>query len=416
MGYGMLGFAQGLQSGMGLGMQLRQMQWKNEEKKKIEKKAEETKTALTDFFGSSFGQTMMTGGNLSDNDKTMFMTALQGATAEARGVMGSVYSAWQQGDRETYAREMDRLDIFLEFYGGNNKFDVSNMETAFEGLVSTFTSQDAINAATAGRNIIANRQQPMDTERLDIAVKGTGTGSPASLAETNKLLGTDYKAENVTEELSKIVYKAASTLNNAAALGKSSFTAVINQMKLDPQYKSVKLEEITFESWTAPAPTTQEPANIKDVSYSINQIKNAETPEEAQTLANAHIAKFGNLNALGIEGNSTDKYWGENQIYILQGIARDLDTLVNEKGFVRPEELTERNLFGVKQRKSNAEWFQVLAGEYEPLWEKLKALGVDMSGIPKIAKLKDIVKIKSLTIAGGTKKGDWRPGGWWINE
>ena len=94
MGYGILGFAQGLQSGMGMGMQLKNMQWQNEEKKKMEKAAEDTKTALSDFFGSSYGQTMMTGGNLSAQDKTMFMTALQGATAEARGIMGAVHQAW----------------------------------------------------------------------------------------------------------------------------------------------------------------------------------------------------------------------------------------------------------------------------------------------------------------------------------
>jgi len=416
MGYGMLGFSQGLQSGAGLGMQLRQMQWQNEEKKKIEKKAEETKTALSDFFGSSYGQTMMTGGNLSDNDKTMFMTALQGATAEARGVMGSVYSAWQQGDRETYTREMDRLNILLEFYGGNNKFDISNMEAAFEGLVGTFQTQDAINAATAGRNIIASRQQPMDTERLDIAVKGTGAGSPASLAETNKLLGTNYKPENLTPEQGTIVHNAAVILNNAAALGKSSFTSVLNQMQLDQKYKDagVILDGMTFEKWTAKT-TTQEPANIKDVAYSINQIKNADSPEEAQTFANAHIKEFGDLSDLGIEGSDVKKYWGENKRYILESMAQDLDTLTNEEGFIRPNEETTRNFFGAKQTMTNKEWIKAIASEYKPLWDELKALGVDLTGIFEID-LNNMKTISASWFNRSTGKGDIRPGSWWIRE
>ena len=419
MGYGIYGFSQGLQSGMGMGMQLRNMQWQNEERKKIELKAEETKTALTDFFGSSFGQTMMTGGNLSANDKTMFMTALQGATAEARGVMGSVYSAWQQGDRETYKREMDRLNILLEFYGGNNKFDIANMEQSFNNLEQTFTHEDAKNACIAGRNIMSSREKPMDTTRLDIAVKGTGTGSPASLAEVNQLLGTDYKVEDVSEEQGKIVHNAAVTLNNAAVLGKSSFTAVLNQMKLDAKYKEagIDLDSISYDTWTAPTPTgPADAADIRDVNFSIDKIKNAENPKEAQVFANAHIKEFGDLSALGIEGTSTDKYWGENQRFILSAIARDIGTLINEKGFVRPEELTKRNLLGAAQTMSNADWYKALYNDYMTLYEELKALGVDMTGFKKLHKLEDIGKIKGWAPKPGIKQGDWRTDGWWINE
>ena len=418
MGYGIQGFAQGLHSGMGLGMQLRNMQWQNEERKKIQQKAEDTKVALSDFFGSSYGQTMMTGGNLSANDKTMFMTALQGATAEARGVMGAIHQAWQQGDRDTYNREMDRLDIILEFYGGENRFDIANMEDAFTNLESSFTHPDAINACTAGRNIISSRQQPVDTSRLDIAVKGTGTGSPASITEVNKLLGTDYKVENVSEEQGQIVHKAAVTLNNAAALGKSSFTAVINQMKLDPKYEQagVKLEGLTFENWTTkPAPLKEAPG-VRDVAFTIDKIKNAETPQEAQTLANSIIADQGDLSSMGIEGTDVTKYWGENQTYILSGISRDLATLVNEKGFVNPDELTERNLFGVKQTMTNREWYRILRDDYMSLWDELKALGVDMSQFQKLHEVEGISKIKGYALKGGIKMGDWRPEGWWINE
>jgi len=408
MGYGMLGFSQGLQSGMGMGMQLRNMQWQNEERKKIKQKAEDTKTALTDFFGSNFGQTMMTGGNLSDNDKTLFMTALQGATAEARGVMGSVYSAWQQGDRETYAREMDRLNILLDFYGGDNKFDIENAEAAFNNLEATFTNQDAINAATAGRNLIASRQQPMDTERLGVAVTAFGQGSPAAAEEANKLLGSNWKAKDVTEEQGTIIHNAAVTLNNAASFGESSFTAVLNQMKLDDKYKqaNIDFEGITFKSWTALTPKTQDPADIKDVSYSIDKIKNADTPEEAQVLANAHI---------NIEGEDVGQYWGENKKYILQSMMKDLETLVNDAGFIRPEEVTTRNFFGSKQSMSNQEWFQAIASEYKPLWDELKELGVDLTGILQIRDLKDLAKIgHSLSLS--TKKGDIRPESMWITN
>ena len=418
MGYGIQGFAQGLQSGMGLGMQLRNMQWQNEERKKIEIKAEETKVALSDFFGSSYGQTMMTGGNLSANDRTMFMTALQGATAEARGVMGAVHQAWQQGDRETYNREMDRLNILLEFYGGNNKFDIANMEAAFTNLEGSFTHPDAVNACTAGRNIIASREQPMETERLDIAVKAFGPGSEAAAEEASKLLGKEYKPEDVSEEQGQIVHKAAVTLNNAAALGKSSFTAVINQMKLDPKYEQagVKLEGLTFENWTTePAPAPEAPG-VRDVAFTVDKIKNAETVEDAQVLANAIIADQGDLSSLGIKGKDVSKYWGENQTYMLSGISRDISTLVNEAGFVEPDELTERNLFGVKQTMTNKEWYKILHDDYMSLWDELKALGVDMSEFPKLQKVEDITKITSLTISRATKRGDWRPGGWWINE
>ena len=419
MGSGMLGFSQGLQSGMNMGMQFHNMRWQNEERKKMKLKEEETKTALSDFFGSTYGQTMMTGGNLSGNDKTMFMTALQGATAEARGVMGAVHQAWQQGDKETYNRELDKLNILLEFYGGNNRFDVENMEAAFNHLEQTFTHEDSRNAMIAGRNIIRGREQPKDVTGVNVAVSAFGQGSPAAITEANKLLGTDYKAEEVTPEMGKVIYKAATNLNNAAALGKSSFTAVLNQMKLDPQYKEagVDLGTISYDKWTAPEPPTpSKPADMKEVSDSILRIQNAETPKQAQTLANAYITEHGSLEDLGIEGEDIGPYWGENQKYILQGITRDLSTLVNEKGFVRPDEKTERNLFGVKQTMTNTEWYKVLFNDYMSLWDEMKALGVDMTNFPKMAKLSDIGKIEGYAIKGGIKKGDWRPDGWFVNE
>jgi hypothetical protein len=419
MGYGLLGFAQGLQSGMGMGMQFKNMQWQNEERKKIEQKKKDTQDALSNFFGSSYGQTMMTGGNLSPDDKTMFMTALQGATAEARGIMGSVHQAWQQGDKETYNREMDRLNILLEFYGSNNKFDTSNMEAAFNGLEQTFTHPDAINACTAGRNILASRHQPLDTQRLDIAVKGTGVGTEASLAETNALLGTDYKVEDTSEEAIKVIQNARITLDNAAMLGKSSFNTIVNNMKLEEKYKNVGIdfENISFEKWTAPtSPKPSKPSDLKEVSTSIQAIRDAGSPEDAQVLANAYITEHGSLQDLGIKGEDVGEYWGENQKWILENITKDLSTLVNEKGFVEPELMTERTLIGPKQTKKNSEWYKILFDEYMTLWEEMESLGVDMTNIPKMYKIEDIKKITALTWSRGTKQGDWRAEGWWKTD
>ena len=101
---------------------------------------------------------------------------------------------------------------------------------------------------------------------------------------------------------------------------------------------------------------------------------------------------------------------------MLSGISRDISTLVNEAGFVEPDKLTERKLFGAKQTMTNKEWYKILHDDYMSLWDELKALGVDMSEFPKLQKVEDITKITSLTVSGATKRGDWRPGGWWINE
>ena len=417
-GYGMLGFSQGLASGMGLGMQFKQMQWQNEERKKIEQKAKDTETALSNFFGSSYGQTIIAGGNLSANDKTMFLTALQGATAEAQSVMLSAHNAWKQGDKETYAREMDRLDIMLEFYS-NGKFDTSNAAAALDGLASTFTNEDAINAVTAGKNLLASRKNELDVTRANIAIGAFGQGSQAAADEANKLLGTDYKPEVEGAEIGKTLNKVNVALSNAAALGKSSFNTVRNALALDPQYKDlgIQFDKITFEQYTAKEPVVVPPANVAEVKSSLISIEDASNAKTARTFGAAYEREHGkgSLATLGIEGD-IGQYWASKQTYILDNISRDLETLVNVKGFVEPELQTERNLLGPRQTKTNAEWYQALYGEYMSLWEEMEATGMDMTGILKLAKIQDIKKITSKTLWGGTKQGDWRSGGWFINE
>ena len=417
-GYGMLGFSQGLASGMGLGMQFKNMKWQNDERKKLEQKAKDTEDALSNFFGSSHGQTMVAGGNLSKDDQTNFMTGLQGATAEARGIMLETKKAWKTGDKEEYARCMDKLDIILNFYG-SGKFDTENTVAALDALAATFTNQDALNAVTAGKNMIAGRKKEFDTGRLDIVTQGAGTGSEAAYAEINRLLGTDYKPEAEGETRGKVLNSVNVALSNAAALGKSAFTTVKNQMALDPKYKDTGIawDNVTFEGYTTKPVTETAPANVAEVKSSLGSIEDAPDAKTAGTFASTYERDHGkgSLANLGIT-EDVGQYWASKQTYILDNISRDLETLVNVKGFVEPELQTERNLLGPKQTKTNAEWYQALYGEYMSLYNEMAATGMDMTGIQKLAKISDIKKITSKTLWGGTKQGDWRSGGWFMNE
>lgn len=414
---GWTGFGRGLQAGVGMGMQMKNMQWQNEERKKIEQKSKDTETALSNFFGSSYGQTMIVGGSLSKDDQTMFLTALQGANAEAQSIMLSAHNAWQRGDKETYNREIERWDVFVEYYG-DSKFNTGDVNAAFEGLIGTFTSQDAINAATAGKAMLASRREELDTTRLDIAVKGAGVGSEAAIAEVNALLGTNITPDT-SEEMWKVYNNANVTLSNAAALGESAFNTVKDNMKINPKYKDtgINWDNITYEGYTTKPGTPKAPADLGETKSSLTSIEDAPDAKTARTFASAFEREHGegSLANLGIT-EEPGQYWASKQTYILENLGRDLETLVNEYGFVKPSTHTERNLLGPKQTKTNAEWYQALYGEYKSLYDEMKATGMDMTGILQIVSISDIRKITSKTIKPGTAQGDWRSGGWWLDE
>ncbi|TET08523.1 MAG: hypothetical protein E3J83_03535 [Candidatus Atribacteria bacterium] len=403
------GFAGGLPQGFGMGQQI--LEWKERKaaQKKIDDAAAEFKTNSMELARKF--DLARANGDISVQEYSDGIAWAIPLGHEITDRLEKIYTNFRNMTSEQINMELDNIDAFWNL---SKDLDFSNIP-AMKAFGSNLTNEKAKIQWQSRINMAESYKTKQEQRgRLGIAVTGAGVGSEAAYVEMNKLLGTNYKPEDITEEIGKTLNKANVTLANAAALGKSAFNTVLNNMKLDPQYKEINInfENISYEQFTAKEPA--KPADLREVDFSVQRIKDASSSKEAQTLANAYIEEHGSLKGLGIEGTDVGQYWGENQRYLLDNIARDLATLVNEKGFVRPEEMTERNLFGVRQTMSNKEWFQILAGEYEPLWDKLKALGVDMTNIPKIKKLKDISKIEKLTLIGGTKKGDWRPDGWWF--
>jgi len=402
-GYFMKGLASGLTSGVNLGTQLTQLKWQKQKQKELN----DLNTKMNDAW-STIGQEIVTlanDGQLSDDDKLKIYTMTMAAPREMQSVMQNIRSSLSQFDTKGLENQMEYVKTFYEYAQGLDPKDINSL---YETVRNYITDPHALTLFEVADKKLrheyeATKAEPttevfpsLETARAKYPeakiefntqaggyVVGAGEvkpTAPAELSAKDNWAIENYKAGKINfNELSKYM---------GTYIAPEEMSTKEKEIELMKQYGATneeiknKLLGIGIEEPTPPTAPAIE--NVRE------DIKDADTVEDARRIEKNHIAKYG--DTLGI--SDVDKFWAEGQTIYLDKIKTAIGNIVDEKGWLKKGTITSAEVgLDFEGDQPVEEIYKKLYAEYIKYREMLEKMGVDLTEFPELKPLEEIEKV-----------------------
>lgn len=265
-GYFLKGLAGGLQSGINIGLQITELKWKKDQKKKLEEKEKKIEESMT-AFGSLIKQ--YGADNIYSDDEVMQLnTALMSSIPEVQAIYANAVNNIQAMNKRKLDEDYRLLDLVVSSIDG---LDPSNTQGIFDTARGFAQTEKGKNYFTAYKNIYKKQyeaQQLIEPEIKEPKITDYGIGltylkniinvSPENWETAKKGLeskfGVDYSG--ITQE----------ALKEAATEDKKYYSSAEEAMTTSPDIKGLSKQpvQISLDQWkidytkeTVPKPTPE---------------------------------------------------------------------------------------------------------------------------------------------------------------
>jgi hypothetical protein len=405
-GYGFKGFAGGLQTGLSLGLERQRIKALADERKALEKAKEEEKLAMNTWLMDN-RESIENYSNLPQEERNWLIAS----SFQYSDKMATFFNDWDKAIKTNDSEEIKtkqkqwedilatKKDLALAgvslsdgFFIDGSEFDPN--KPLIPPKETEYLKQIQMGKTAGGATGEAMMQQTW-------AEQGFGKITPSrklsdieiKMNLANKMgLSNEAKAkmigagDNAAEAKAKAIYAANGTDEDVV----KAFGGGVIGPEPPPTPKV-----------TPPVPTTTE--NIRE------DILQADTFKDAQRIHKNYVAKYGE-ETLGIA--DLEKEWTNMQTSYLDNINRALQSIVNEKGWLKTGTTTEAEVgIEFKGEQKVGEVYEMLREQYMKYRDMLEKMGVDVSQYPKLKPLGEIEKVGWLEGAktfGGVGRGQYK--------
>lgn len=394
-GFFLKGLAGGLQTGVNLGIQIQEMKWQKDQRKKLKEKEEKIEEGML-----SFGNLIRQYGadNVYSDDEIMQLnTVLMASVAEVQAVYGDALNNIQTMNKRKLEEDFQLLDLLIK---STDDLDPKDVQGIFDTAKGWFKTDKAKNYFTAFEEIHRKRYEA--TQARPVTEVFT---SAEALREKYPKAEVKYTDEGYVPIFKEIAEPKAPAITDY----NSAWNHLNKFRNLDPsqfeKYKSgfqsrfpnIDMSGITQESLVKPEPTPA-PTSTENVRKAIRE---ADTIEDARRIHKNYADKY-DETALDID--DVDRFWAEGQTVYLNNIKTAIGNIIDEKGWLKKGTITSAEVgLEFEGEQSVEEIYKILKEEYMKYRDMLEKMGVDVTQFPKLKSLEEIEKV-------GFGEGFWRLG------
>lgn len=379
------GLAGGLQTGLSMGMQVREMRWKRDQQKKLEKDEEllqesweNLKLANPNIFAS-----LEAGKSLTPEQEGRLWASTFGLSEQIKESVEKRTEAIKKGDRREVEEQTKWMNAFSNMISEYGSFS--------EEELNDYVFKDYITSESGKRYITAHNEAAKRKEeatRIQAEIPEPPPTELDKIAETEKWLDSAYATGN------------AAYFNRIAKERGSPATFETYKQKYEPE----ELEpEIKYR--VTSLPTLEK--------YRVNAL-NADTLEDMQSVIKDY--EEAGYDPAPLTEKANEQEWANTQIEYLSKVKRAIENLLVDRGdkgkWLNNKVLTEEEV-GIKFKgeRPASEIYEELYKSYTEYLEKLRKMGIDVSQFPELLPLSEIERVKGTEgffAIGGVKKGDYK--------
>lgn len=405
-------FMQGMQGGIQTGMQLLDMKWKKDEKKRLEKKQEEMLAQASTY-------NKMVAGFYDDkiitDDEMMQANASWTALAyEVKGMVEGSYKAIEAMDKKTVEQNNQWFDMLPDIYEGDPK-DVAGMSDRIRANVKgevALLRFDALDEIMRKKNEAAQNVSQTEVFTSPEAVKAkypdSGYTYSASAGGYVPTYQKPTKEEAPPTEMD-IMGETQKKLDAAYETGNANyFNQMAKSLNVPTTFETYKQKYEKPEGAGGVTPEKFRATSLSTQNQYIEKALNADKWEDAEDIIKEY--EDAGYDPARLKEKVTKEAWANVK-------KSDLDNLVavlNEITAGTPE---GRNIKGKKKfafemdgestEKTGEEWYKQVYESYVALLKLLEEQGIDTSQYKKLKPLSEIKKIKfGGFVGGGVETGD----------
>ena len=405
-------FMQGMQGGIQTGMQLLDMKWKKDEKKRLEKKQEEMLAQASTY-------NKMVAGFYDDkiitDDEMMQANASWTALAyEVKGMVEGSYKAIEAMDKKTVEQNNQWFDMLPDIYEGDPK-DVAGMSDRIRANVKgevALLRFDALDEIMRKKNEAAQNVSQTEVFTSPEAVKAkypdSGYTYSASAGGYVPTYQKPTKEEAPPTEMD-IMGETQKKLDAAYETGNANyFNQMAKSLNVPTTFETYKQKYEKPEGAGGVTPEKFRATSLSTQNQYIEKALNADKWEDAEDIIKEY--EDAGYDPARLKEKVTKEAWANVK-------KSDLDNLVavlNEITAGTPE---GRNIKGKKKfafemdgestEKTGEEWYKQVYESYVALLKLLEEQGIDTRQYKKLKPLSEIKKIKfGGFVGGGVETGD----------
>ena len=402
-GYGLQAFAGGFQTGLGLGMENKKIKMLQDEQKRAEKLAKEKEENATNWLNTN-KDSLMNFHTQSQDVRNMLILESINYKKEWTDYLRDVEDFLQSGDLEGLKNlnnmEEERIKAERDMLGIGVR-----PEKGFIGKYYSEKDMEYVKKLQMGKLPI----KPIGTKMYEEEF-GELPAEPTSATDAKLNFAiSSYNAGKINfDQLSKYM---------GTYIAPEKMSAKREEIELMKQYGATneeiknKLLGVGDAGVTTPAPTSTE--NIRTA------ILDADTFKDAERIYKNYADKY-DETALGITDLKQD--WGSGQISYLNKVKKSIENLLVDRGdkgkWLNNKPVTQE-MVGIEfeGEQPASDIYEILYKSYIEYLEKLRKLGIDVTGFPKLKPLSEIEKVGGWEgaigwgvkgVGFGIKKGDYK--------
>ncbi len=399
-GYGLLAASKGFATGLSMKMEKSKIDALTAEQKRLDKEKKDAQLLWTEWYTNPETKEFLNNLNTAtQGERAYFISNLSRISKELFEYFTEIDDDIRDGELEEAKRKNDlvvqkmktmmdaaKIGMKLTFADGITPMQIPDEELRFQKQIQTGKMAGGKTGEAMGRQMWKEREfgeLPPETKEPDL------TGAINYLK----------KFPNPTPE----------QFNSLRAGAERFYNVDLSNVTQESLRESEKIAEVKPEP--TPAPTSTE--NIRE------DILDADKYGDAQRIYDNYAKKY-DVNALGITDLKQD--WGSGQISYLNKVKKSIENLLVDRGdkgkWLNNKPVTQE-MVGIefKGEQPASDIYEILYKSYIEYLEKLRKLGIDVTGFPKLKPLSEIEKVGGWEgaigwgvkgVGFGIKKGDYK--------